>query len=484
MSKTKPKNPSQKLPLTEAVVAKFKCPPDAKVAFMWDTVQRGLGVRVLPDHMRNGEKVPGAKTWVVQGRVKGSGVERRITLGPVSEFWLGPKNEAEADAEMKEPDASKVSAREQARRMRVQMKGGLDPVAVQAEKDAEVAAAAAAKDEHDEAQAWTLRAVAERYVANKKTNRGPLKPNTIRDINEAVDRELRAWADKPIASITEDMCKLRHEELATRGLTGKRPAPHQARGAFVILGALINYTINKIRVNGKRLMTENPVDVLKGEMAPPRKKTIKVPMDRIGHVWEALRQLRNDPAQFITTHTQADALAFMLLTGARKEEAMQLTWDRIELGEDAGSWHLPDPKNGLPITLPLSAPARALLKARPRRQGCDWVFQRKDWKGGHSTPRGPAMAAVIAAAGCHLDRHALRRTMTSLALTVLDIPLWKVELLTGHKLTGNVTLNHYTETSDLRYLAPEAERIGAWIVEQGNIAAGRNVVTLPDRKRA
>jgi hypothetical protein len=56
--------------------------------------------------------------------------------------------------------------------------------------------------------------------------------------------------------------------------------------------------------------------------------------------------------------------------------------------------------------------------------------------------------------------------------------------LTGHRLTGNVTLNHYTETSDLRYLAPEAERIGAWIVAQADIAAGRNVVKLPQKKRA
>lgn len=467
---------SRKVKLTVPVVKAHTCPAGTSQVILWDTEVRGLGVRALPDHSKDGATVRGAKTYVFQGRVKGAGIERRITIGRVDAMPL--------EGDDTNRDEARHGARQRARKLRNMMDMGRDPLAVKAEQEADKAAVKAERDEQDEAQTWTLRAVAAEYIAKKKTKRGPLKPNTVRDINEAVDREFAAWADTPIASITEDMCKLRHEELATLGLTGKRAAPHQARGAFVILGALVNYTIAKIRVNGKRLMTENPVDVLKGDMAPPNVKTIKVPMERIGHVWEALRQLRADPAQFITTHTQADALAFMLCTGARKEEVMQLTWDRVQLDEDAGSWHLPDPKNGLPITLPLNASAREILAGRPRRKGCEWVFQRKDWKGGHSTPRGPAMAAVIAAAGCHLDRHALRRTMTSLALTVLDLPLWKVELLTGHKVAGSVTLNHYTETSDLRYLAPETERIGAWIVAQADIAAGRNVVSLPQKRRA
>ena len=464
---------SRKVKLTEAVVAKFACPADEKQAFLWDTEVQGLGVRALPSFANDRAARPGAKAWVVAGRVAGTGQERRITLGRVDVLPLHGRNDASED----EVDHG---ARERARRIRRLMALGRDPLAEQEQTRAQ----AVADTERRTAQAVTLRDVATHYIANKKTRNGPLKANTVRDINVHVDKSFATWADKPIASITRAMCEARHDELARGGLTGKRPAPHRARGAFVVLRALVNWAMEKYRVGDEPLIRENPVRVLKGQMAPPKARTTKVPMDRIGHVWEALRCIRADPAQLPATHTQADALSFMLLTGARADETLSLTWDRVHVDEDAGSWHLPTPKNGNPVTLPLSATARALLAARKPRKGCPYVFPARSGHGHAGTPRGPAMEAAIAAAGCHLDRHALRRTLITLAVTVLGIELWKVELLTNHMRAGNVTLDHYTERNDLRYLAHEAERIGAWIVEQAGIAAGRNVVKLPAKRRA
>jgi hypothetical protein len=54
----------------------------------------------------------------------------------------------------------------------------------------------------------------------------------------------------------------------------------------------------------------------------------------------------------------------------------------------------------------------------------------------------------------------------------------------GHKMSGDVTISHYTETSDLRYLAPESNAIADWIIRQGNIAASDNVIQLPRRAKA
>lgn len=467
---------SKKVKLTEAVVARFRCAAGKAQEFLWDTEQKGLGVRALPDYERDGKHHPGKKSWIVRGTIAGTGVERRITLGDVGAIWLDARRAEDDESD----DPAKHSARELARRARRLMELGQDPIEVRAQ----AASAKAAQESAARAGAITLRQVADHYIANKKTRNGPLKANTVRDINKHVDKSFATWADRPVTAITRTMCETRHAELAKGGLGGERPAPAQAAQAFIVLRALLNWAADKYRVNDERLLRENPVDVLRGQMAPPKVRTTKIPADRVGHVWEALRTIRADPAQLTATHTHADALTFMLLTGGRASEVLGLTWDRVHLSDEAGSWHLPTPKNGHAVTQPLSKPARALLASRQPRKGCPYVFPARSGKGHAGTPRGPAMEAAIAAAGCHLDRHALRRTFTTLAVTVLGIELWKVELLTNHQRQGNVTLDHYTERSDLRYLAPEAERIGAWIVEQAGIAAGRNVVALPQKRRA
>ena len=63
------------------------------------------------------------------------------------------------------------------------------------------------------------------------------------------------------------------------------------------------------------------------------------------------------------------ALRFLLYTGARKSEALGLRWEHVH-GDRAV---LPDSKTG-PRTIWLATPARAVLAALPRRNGCPWVF--------------------------------------------------------------------------------------------------------------
>ena len=67
------------------------------------------------------------------------------------------------------------------------------------------------------------------------------------------------------------------------------------------------------------------------------------------------------------------AVRFLLYTGARKSEALGLRWEHIH-GDRAV---LPDSKSG-PRTIWLATPARAILAAQPRRNGCPWVFASDD----------------------------------------------------------------------------------------------------------
>jgi integrase len=63
---------------------------------------------------------------------------------------------------------------------------------------------------------------------------------------------------------------------------------------------------------------------------------------------------------------------FLLLTGARRGEAANMPWAEV----DGSAWHLPADRNKVkvPFIRPLSAPARAILEALPRFDGCPFAF--------------------------------------------------------------------------------------------------------------
>ncbi len=69
-----------------------------------------------------------------------------------------------------------------------------DPLAEQEQAKVDKVADA----ERSKAEGVTLRDVADHYIANKKTRNGPLKANTVRDINVHVDKSFAAWKDRPI----------------------------------------------------------------------------------------------------------------------------------------------------------------------------------------------------------------------------------------------------------------------------------------------
>ena len=72
--------------------------------------------------------------------------------------------------------------------------------------------------------------------------------------------------------------------------------------------------------------------------------------------------------------------------------------------------------------------------------------------------------------------HDLRRTFKSIA-SECNIELWKCKLLMNHQ-DSDVTITSYTETSDLRYLSPEVDKIAEWTMERYRMHVKRNA--LPD----
>lgn len=390
--------------------------PEKGQRFLWDSDIRGFGVRLSPT----------GRTYIVQGRVKG-GVERRVILGRHGILTV-------------------QEARNKARTVLSNMVNGVDPVT---EKKRAVA------------YSLTLKELSEKYIEARRD----LKPSSIADIKKHLGKSFASWAERPVVEITRDKAAIRFRELSEK-------SPAQANQAFRILRAMLNYARAAYRPGDKPMIVENPVKIISDAKLWNRiqARSGRIPNDKIGVAWNVVQKMRNDPDQTVIGETLADVVSFLMLTGARWSEAAGLTWDQVDL--EAAWWHLPDPKNRTPITFPLPDAAVIILEKRTRKGS--FVFPARSGDGHVIEARG-VLEKVSQAVGVHIRPHDLRRTFRAVA-GECGIEFWKTKLLMGHKISGDVTISHYTETSDLRYLAPEINRIADWITRQGTIATTDNVI--------
>ncbi|WJS98922.1 tyrosine-type recombinase/integrase [Novosphingobium humi] len=421
--------------LTKTFVDKVQ-PPAEGHEVHWDDAVKGYGLRVTS---------AGKKVFMVMGRVRGKALQ--WTIGPYGVM-------------------TEDQARKKAQSVLQQMRDGIDPREVK---------------KADEAMRVTLSDVVKGYVARP----GKLKERSKTTIERHLVTTFKAWADKPIASITEDMCRSRYKEMAEKGLHGKKGAPGQANQGFDILRALLNYAARQYkRGDGTPLIQRNPTLVLGDHKVKLQPRTSRyVAKDKVGDVWHALTTARN-AARWETERTSYDLTMFLILTGARIDEAASLTWDNVHIVDAAEEcrWHVTDRKRGADVWMPLSAQAVAVLKRRPKLADSPYVFASGTAKGYMDQPRA-SLAKVSEVAGQHLSAHDMRRTFTNIALGVCRIEKFRTDLLTGHKPKGDdVTASHYLDIANLSWLHPEAQAIGDWIEKQGMVAAakaeGRNVVVL------
>jgi integrase len=410
--------------LTKTTVEKLPLPEKGQ-RFEWDDDLPGFGVRLTP----------GSRSYIAQHRVDGR--TRRVTLGRHGVLT--------AD-----------EARKRARRKIVEMGDGADPVRVR---------------KIEKAQSATLRQVADDYLQD----RSELKPSSRADIEKHLNGGLKSWKRLPMVSITRDKVATRFRELS-------KASPAQANQAFRILRALWNYHRAATTTDdGETVIPDNPAAVLSdlkiwNDIQP---RSTRIPTERIGAVWAKLEELRADPGRTAAGRTAADLVAFLLLTGARFSEAAELTADRVDF--EKSTWFLPDPKNRNPVTLPLSTAARELLEDRGIEDG--YLFPKRSGDGHISDARG-TLATISVVAGTKITAHDLRRTFRAIAGgnklegNGCSIELWKTKLLMNHKLSGDITISAYTETSNLDYLSGEVEDIATWIAEQARVATSDNVVEI------
>jgi integrase len=403
-------------------------PPAKGYEIHWDDKVSGYGLRVTASEV---------KAFVAQGRVKGKAVI--ITIGRFGLF-------------------TEEQARKRAQSLLQQMRDGIDPRDVKRQ---------------DEAMSITLRLVADAYLSRP----GMLKASTRAEMDRHIEQVFAKWKDRPIASLTPAECRKRFEEMATKGLRGKGPAPVQATIAFTTLRTLCRWAGDEYRKrDGSSIITVNPVATLKADL----KKHAGKPRDRrietaqVGMFWNWLQDARGR-AQDAVARAGVDLVAYLALTGARKMEGAALEWRNVNL--DEGWWHIEDPKNGNAVWLPLATQAVELLKERRKETTGEYVFNSRSKTGHIGDPRAALERFGKVIGMDRLSCHDLRRTWIDLGASACGLDIIKVELLTNHMPQG-VTQKHYLKTGDLRAYRREVQAIADFIEQQAPIAAGANVVAL------
>ncbi|MFO1125098.1 MAG: tyrosine-type recombinase/integrase [Methylocystis sp.] len=313
----------------------------------------------------------GARSFVLNYRV---GVrERRLTIGR----W---------------PDWRVAAAREEARRLKRQIDVGEDPLA-----DAEA-----------ERGAPTVADLCARFQSEHLLKR---RPATQRDYSAIIRREiLPALKHKRVAEVTHSDIDALHRKISKR-------APYLANRVAAVCSRMFSLTIKW----GWR--ADNPARGIERNQEDKRHRYLSP--DELARLTEALAMLRDKQG--------ANIIRLLLLTGARRGEALAARWQDMDLG--AGVWTKPGAatKQKTLHRVPLSAPARQLLSDLRARAAEDAVFVfPADGATGHRAEIKKTWAACCKAAGLHDVRvHDLRHSFASyLASAGQSLPI--IGALLGH----------------------------------------------------
>ena len=146
-----------------------------------------------------------------------------------------------------------------------------------------------------------------------------------------------------------------------------------------------------------------------------------------------------------TNKLTKDLISFLIYTGCRKGEALNLKWDDVDLKN--GVIAIKATKTRYDRHIPISAPLEAVLTGIERNQDCPYVFNRNGVK---LTDFKRSFHTACRNAGLKdLHIHDLRHVFAS-ALTMNDVSLYKTGILLGHR-TPNMTQKYaHLKPSELK----------------------------------
>jgi integrase len=355
----------------------------------------------------------GARAFIVNYRRRSDGLERRTTIGAF-------------------PDWSVSAAREEAKRLKRLIDGGADPVG----------------EQREQREAPTVADLCIRFLEEHVVKQ---RPHTQRDYGAIVRNDIEPTLGRlKVAAVEYFHIERLHARITKR-------APVRANRMHAVATTMFNLAVRW------KMRTDNPCKGIKRNKEHGRRRYLK--SDELLRLTKALA---DDPNQ-----SAADVFRLLLLTGARKSEVLGAQWNQFDLV--AATWTKPNTltKDNREHTVPLSAPARALLGRLQERIGdSPWVFPGRDGRGREDTKY--AWSRICRAAGITgLRIHDLRHSFASqLVSGGASLPL--IGSLLGHSTPA--TTHRYSHLFDEPQRAA-VERVGA--IVSGEPSA--EVVPLPTK---
>ena len=410
--------------LSIARVARLKAPARGQ-SFTWDSSLPGFGVRVTST---------GAKSYVFQSKEK-DGRSRRVTIGSCSAWDL-------------------LEARQRARELRQAVDKGQSPAIVQAQKKA-------AKERKGQtvARIWAdyCKAAHKRsWGARHRRDMAYLSRPPKDDDKGGILWPLLAKHPAEIDSAALIAWVQAAKEAPHRGKINK--GKHAAlRQAFIAFRGCWNWASARpekypdlappTMFSRAEITTEIP-------KAAPKRDVLEA--SQLQAWFTAVQKISN---RVIGAYLQA-----LILTGARKNELLDLKWSEVDF-----TWkklQLKDKVEAAGRDVPLTPYVEFLLSALPRRN--KFVFSSASSKSGALVEARIAHKKALASAGIDrsLSLHGLRRSYASLSEEA-ELPAGIAAQCMGHK--PSATAEKFYKVRSVDTLQKWVSQYEAWILAEAGI---------------
>jgi integrase len=339
--------PAARARLTDALVRKLPLPAGGHT-ITWDIDVAGFGIRITAG---------GARSFIFNYRVRGSGQQRRVTIGAAGNWSTG-------------------SARSEARRLRRLIDSGADPRG----------------DQEEARDAPTVAELIDRFELEHLPRK---RPATIKDYRGMLEKHVRPFFGKhtKVADVAYSDIDALHRKITASG------AVYVANRCVAMLSKMFSLAVKW------EMRATNPCRGIERNAEQKRKRYLSG--DELRRLTKALSETPD--RQFATI------IMLLILTGARRGEVLGMRWADLTLVKGKAVWIKPGSttKQKSDHVVPLAQPARQLLIGIKRRDHGEFVFP-SSGSSGHIVEVKKGWAALLARAGIEgLRLHDVRHSFAA-----------------------------------------------------------------------